>query len=614
MANARVMSPSRSEIATLRTPLTAGELEVLNFFDSLLAIEWEIYVQPFLNGLRPDFVLLNPRAGVAVFEVKDWAITTGAYRSTSAGFTVTGEAGTTANKQSPRKQVGRYQKEIANLYSPQIGTGPDIAAITAGTIFTQATTEQTKQFLSISEPGSDSTADQYLPVAGSDALESGDIGTVFPGAKWRSSKIMTNEAAESLRRWLVEPRIPRERRVPIRLDTRQRELAFTRTETGYRRIRGPAGSGKSLVLAQRAAALSNEGKDVLFLTFNHTLVNYVGDLIAQSGGKRNSVVRLNFHAWAKRTFLELGEDDSYNAQWASGRERRAFPDTELASALLQHLRAKASPGEPQTYDAVLVDEGQDWLPEWWFCLREIIRPGGEMLLAADFDQDIYDRSGRWDAVAMIGAGFLGPWSDLTKSYRMSPRLTGLMKDFQSRFIPPGELSGPDKTVSTPPQTAIDTNFLQWVQTTEAGLDSAVVAATNELLARYAQLDIGASDLCIIVDRNETGMRMVKHLESRSLRVAHTFDSDERKSRQLKRGFYQESGRISVTTVQSFKGWEAPAIVAVITNADHRQTYTALTRLAGQSDGRGMIAVSTVPEYAEWGQTWAPPSPATSTVN
>ena len=68
MANARVMSPSRSEIATLRTPLTAGELEVLNFFDSLLAIEWEIYVQPFLNGLRPDFVLLNPRAGVAVFE------------------------------------------------------------------------------------------------------------------------------------------------------------------------------------------------------------------------------------------------------------------------------------------------------------------------------------------------------------------------------------------------------------------------------------------------------------------------------------------------------------------------------------------------------------------
>ena len=31
-----------------------------------------IYVQPHLNGLRPDKVLLHPRVGVAVFEIKDW--------------------------------------------------------------------------------------------------------------------------------------------------------------------------------------------------------------------------------------------------------------------------------------------------------------------------------------------------------------------------------------------------------------------------------------------------------------------------------------------------------------------------------------------------------------
>ena len=32
----------------------------------------DIYLQPHLNGLKPDFVLLNPYVGLAVFEVKDW--------------------------------------------------------------------------------------------------------------------------------------------------------------------------------------------------------------------------------------------------------------------------------------------------------------------------------------------------------------------------------------------------------------------------------------------------------------------------------------------------------------------------------------------------------------
>ena len=41
-------------------------------FDQTLSPDWEVYVQPHLNGLRPDFVLLNPRVGIGVFEVKDW--------------------------------------------------------------------------------------------------------------------------------------------------------------------------------------------------------------------------------------------------------------------------------------------------------------------------------------------------------------------------------------------------------------------------------------------------------------------------------------------------------------------------------------------------------------
>jgi hypothetical protein len=68
----RIIYPPLDEHAHLRQKLTDGEQAVLALFDQSLAPEWEIYIQPHLNGLRPDFVLLNPRVGIAVFEVKDW--------------------------------------------------------------------------------------------------------------------------------------------------------------------------------------------------------------------------------------------------------------------------------------------------------------------------------------------------------------------------------------------------------------------------------------------------------------------------------------------------------------------------------------------------------------
>src|SRR4051812_34624561 len=75
----RIISPPRTEFHRLRTELTAGERQVLEFFDCQLDEEWEIYVQPHLNGLRPDFVLLHPRVGIAVFEVKDWNLAAMSY-------------------------------------------------------------------------------------------------------------------------------------------------------------------------------------------------------------------------------------------------------------------------------------------------------------------------------------------------------------------------------------------------------------------------------------------------------------------------------------------------------------------------------------------------------
>ncbi len=68
----RFVSPPINQFDKLRQPLTEGERIAFDLFNAHLPIEWEIYLQPHLNGLRPDFVLLHPQVGIAVFEIKDW--------------------------------------------------------------------------------------------------------------------------------------------------------------------------------------------------------------------------------------------------------------------------------------------------------------------------------------------------------------------------------------------------------------------------------------------------------------------------------------------------------------------------------------------------------------
>ncbi len=71
MNNQRIF-PSWDQIRSLKTPLTNGELTLATYLDQNLPPMWEIYIQPFFNGDRPDIVIINPQIGVMIFEVKDW--------------------------------------------------------------------------------------------------------------------------------------------------------------------------------------------------------------------------------------------------------------------------------------------------------------------------------------------------------------------------------------------------------------------------------------------------------------------------------------------------------------------------------------------------------------
>ena len=61
------------------------------------------------------------------------------------------------------------------------------------------------------------------------------------------------------------------------------------------------------------------------------------------------------------------------------------------------------------YDAILVDEGQDFRPSWWQTLRLALKADGEMILVADKTQNIYATAAAWTEDTMANAGFRGPW-------------------------------------------------------------------------------------------------------------------------------------------------------------------------------------------------------------
>lgn len=627
----RIISPARDQLPNLRTALTAGEWSVFRFFDELLPEDWEIYIQPYLNGLRPDFVLLNPRVGIAVYEVKDWDLAAMRYHTRvredkAPELMATDRNGNTFSLQyeNPIERVHRYKNEIYELYCPRLKHKTGLSAITAGTIFTCAPTEAVIDLL---RPCYDyrkmgDTSD-YHPIAGRDQLAARALASVFPGSRWRSSKQMTPELAKDLRNWLVEPDFAATQRQPLDLDANQRQYVTTRTQTGFRRLKGPAGSGKSMVLAARASQLLAEGKTALVISFNITLLHYLMDVAVRwphgTGSTRRDVTWLNFHSWCKRVCEETDHYEEYRSLWKAHFEtEQELVDAEprdnpsLARLLSEDIPALVRSVLDQDngrlvtkYDAILVDEGQDLLPNWWNVLRKICKPNGEMLLVADATQDIYGTARSWTDEAMTGAGFPGgKWATLSISYRLPPQAADAARRFASSFLPKDLVDLPQDPQG---ELALYPCKMRWIQTTEDKALSECVEAILEMPPLADPDILVIPDITFLAPSQKLGLEVVTELGQRGVKSVHTFSSDKRETRRLKLGFFMGDARVKATTIHSFKGWETRGLVIY---AGHRSTpralalaYTGLTRIKRHVACSYITVVSAIPELTAYGRSW-----------
>ena len=622
--NPRVVDPPLEELEYLRQPLTEGERRVLDWFMDILPSQWEIYIQPHLNGLRPDFVLLHPQCGIAVYEVKDWNLESLDY------FVQDGRTGPklmgrrdgktfSLGSRDPVAAIDHYKREIYGLYAPSLSAGGGYGAIVAGVIFTNAATRDVQNLLRpLREAKAHAEYPHLYPIIGSDLVgEQGDraLRTVLNSAR-RIDPRMSGRVAADLRHWLVEPSFTRDQRVPLvdLMTHKQRVLCLNKDRAHFRRIKGPAGSGKSLVLAGRAAELAKKGRRVLVLTFNITLVNYLLDLAvqyAQSGTVRGQITALNFHHWCKRIAHMADKSDEYDSHWRDGAETDRDVDLGLEGIAANAVKWAAALDEQDRWDAVLVDEGQDFFPGWWDAVRAALTSdgSGEAMLVADAQQNIYAVK-PWTDVEMSGAGFRGPWAALESSYRMSPTLCRLASDFIDRFQPDADEHRP-----MPPQGELEYRTeLRWIQVEQT---EAVAATCVEAMLKILSLSdddpVAVAELVCIVDREDVGLKVTQLLRDRRIHVIHTFGQGEagkgkeEDGRRKKLAFYRGDARVKITTIQSFKGWENRALVVQISNASDARglalAYAGITRLKWDVRSCFLTVVCSAPPLREYGATW-----------
>ncbi len=453
-----------------------------------------------------------------------------------------------------------------------------------------------------------------VEVWGGDALATG-IERVVRGIGCPPPPAMS---IERLRRHLSESELIREWRGSRPLSAGARNIETNPRDAKIRRVRGPAGSGKSFGLAARAARLASTGQSVAVLTCNVTLSHYLRAHVTRRcheyAADPTLVTVVDFYGLCQRV-----ADDARQA----GVEPVAC-DAPWSERIVAQAANAYAHGHGPVFDAVLVDEGQDFTLEWWNLLRDhVCRPGGEMLLVSDPTQDLYDKRAWVEEDSMAGAGFSGPWAELEGSYRIPDDLVPIANEFSLRYLDGERLavSVPDDRQCVSGRAA--PSVRRWLNVSPTvSLGRQIGYEVAALLDRDPTLS--PADVVFLCETHAEGLQAVKVIEACGIAVHHVFADDRREQGRRKRRFWADAPGVKGCTVHSFKGWEARALVMGIDTWPDalRRTYVALTRLKADRLGRPayISVVNGDPSMARFGEffehpvvEWPAPRPTTRTA-
>jgi hypothetical protein len=394
--------PSYEKILTLKVKPEEGELYLLKYLDTELDSTFEVYFNPYMNGDRPDIVIMRKGFGVMVIEVKDYNLEL--YElDERKNFVIKSNKAKTYK--SPISQVLKYKDNLYELHidkllEKKIKDIRNFNIVTSAVYFHKANSEQIKEMLVTPYKENRKYQDflKYnIDLIGRDNLNEFDFNKILKNRYLKSnitSKLFTDDIYESFKRFLKPPIHLKEQGKEIRYSKKQMDIIYE-SERKEQRIKGVVGSGKTTILAARAVqAHKRTNGNVLILTFNITLRNYIKDKISDVREEFpwGNFVISNYHLFINSQLNNLGIPVEVPKDFnkLSEVEKDAFFESRYYSNKKLFLERK---DDIKTYDVILIDEIQDYKRAWMEIIKEcFLSENGEYVLFGDVKQNIYNNT------------------------------------------------------------------------------------------------------------------------------------------------------------------------------------------------------------------------------
>lgn len=176
---------------------------------------------------------------------------------------------------------------------------------------------------------------------------------------------------------LMSTRIKRANQQFVKLEQSQIELFQSVSSNQHILVSGPAGSGKTLLAKTVAQDWLNEGKRVLLMCYNRTLAN---KLRYEFDRNEEGIEVTTFHSLARKVIT------AYYPDWWNEQDTSAegFWELEVPAKFEECM-----PYYQERYDALIVDEGQDFKEFWYEQIFGLIPTEGRRLIFLDEMQNIF---------------------------------------------------------------------------------------------------------------------------------------------------------------------------------------------------------------------------------
>lgn len=447
----------------------AGERRVLHQIKRCLEDDHLVWhnVPVGSRARRPDFVILSPRRGLLLLEVKDWKRST-LLSATPDRVELQTQRGR-VTEANPLRQARDYALELVSAMQqdPLLiqGDGPFRGKLILpygwGAVFSHLRSEDVADtdfgqiFPTHQTMLRDDLADELDAMHFQQRLW-GMFRVAYPHTltlpqrdrvRWHlfpELRVHTQSALDFSDASGGVPALPDLLRV---MDLQQEQIARSLGE-GHRVIHGAAGSGKTMILifrAQHLAAAARPDQPVLVLCFNRTLADRIDAQLRQRGVDERVQVR-TFHSWCNDVV------GSYQLQVPATASRDEHFRA-MANTVERALQRGLVPGGQ--YTALLVDEAHDFEDAWLRMAVRLVNPQTNSLLVLyDDAQSIYQSKRRKFNFASVGIEARGRTSVLRMNYRNTAEVLALaVHCAQSLLEGAGEVRDEDEIPVVQPASA-----------------------------------------------------------------------------------------------------------------------------------------------------------------